>query len=163
MEANGYIVKVTEPTEWVSSMVISIQGDKVRSCIDLSDLNKVIKREHFPMRTIKKVISTIPDAKVFSKLNAKSGFLQIKLDEASSLLTTFNTPFGRYRWLRLPFGIKCAPEIFQRIMDQMLKGIVGATAIMDDTLIAGSNTEQHDAVLRKVMERATTYNLKLNL
>ena len=163
MEANGYIVKVTEPTEWVSSMVVSIQGDKVRICIDPSDLNKVIKREHYPMRTIEEVISTIPDAKVFSKLDAKSGFLQIKLDEASSLLTTFNTPLGRYRWLRLPFGIKCAPEIFQRIMDQMLEGIEGATAIMDDILIAGSNAQQHDAVLRKVIERATTYNLKLNL
>ena len=62
MEANGYIVKVTEPT--------------VRICIDPSDLNKVIKREHYPMRTIEEVISTIPDAKVFSKLDAKSGFLQ---------------------------------------------------------------------------------------
>ena len=74
MEANGYIVKVTEPTEWVSSMVVSIQGDKVRICIDPSDLNKVIKREHYLMRTIA-VISTIPDAKVFSKLDAKSGFV----------------------------------------------------------------------------------------
>ena len=162
MEANGYIVKVTEPTEWVSSIVVSIQGEKVRICIDPSDLNKVIKREHHPMRTIEEVISTIPDTKVFSKLDTKSRFLQIKLDEASSLLTMFNTPLRRYRWLRLPFGIKCEPEIFQRIMDQMLEGIEGATAIMDDILIAGSNTEHHDAVLRQVIERATSYNLKLN-
>jgi len=98
MEANGYIVKVTGPTEWVRSMVVSIQGDKVRICIDPSDLNKVMKREHHPIRTTEKVIITVPDAKVFSKLVAKSGFFQIKLDEASSLLTTFNTPLGRYRW-----------------------------------------------------------------
>ena len=97
MEDNGYIVKVTEPTKWVSSMVVSIQGDKVRICIDPKDLNKVIKREHYPMRTIEEVISTIPDTNVFSKLDAKSGFLQRKLDEASSLLTMFNTPLGRYR------------------------------------------------------------------
>ena len=114
------------------------------------------------MRTIEDVISTIPDAKEFFKLDAKSGFLQTKLDEASLLLTTFNTPLSRW-WLRLPFGIKCAPEIFQRIMDQMLEGIERATANMDDIIIAGSNTEQHDEVLRKVIERATTYNLKLNL
>ena len=163
MLANGYIVKVTEPTLWVSSMVVSVQGDKIHICIDLSDLNKVIKCEHYPMRTIKEVISTIPDAKVFSKRDAKSGFLQIALDEVSSLLTTLNTPLGGYRWLRLPFGIKCAPESFQRIMDQMLEGIEGATAILDDILIAGSNNEHHDAVLSKVIERATSYNLKLNL
>ena len=136
METNGYIVKVTEPTKWVSSMVVSIQGDKVRICIDPSDLNKVIKREHYPMRTIEEVISAIPDAKVFSTLDTKSGFLQIKLDKASSLLTTFNTPLGRYRWLRLPFGIKCATEIFQRIMDQMLEGIEGATAIKQRGLLS---------------------------
>ena len=75
------------------------------------------------MRTIEDVISTILGAKEFFKVDAKSGFLQIKLDEASLLLTTFSTPLSRYRWLRLPFGIKCAPEIFQRIMDQMLEGI----------------------------------------
>lgn len=126
-------------------MVVSTRGDKVRICIDPSDLNKVIKRENYPMRTIEEVISTMPDAKVFSKLDAKSGFLQIKLGEASSLLTTFDTPLGRYRWLILPFGIKRAPEIFQRIMDQVLEGIDRATAIMDDILIAGPDTEHHDA------------------
>ena len=104
----------------------------------------------------------MPGAKVFSVLDAKSGFLQIELDEASSLLTTFNTPIGRFRWLRLPFGIKCAPEIFQRIMDQMLEGINGATGVMDDILIAASTMKEHDATLRKVVERATSYNLKLN-
>lgn len=97
MESNGHIVKVTEPTEWVSSMVVSRQGEKVCICIDPSDLNKVIKREYHPMRTIEEVISTIPDAKVFSRLDAKSGFLQFKLDETSSLLTTFNMAHGRYR------------------------------------------------------------------
>ena len=94
MKANGYIVKVTELIEWVSSMVVSVQ---VRICIDPSDLNKVIKRKRHPLRTSEEVISTTPDAKVFSKLEAKSGFLQIKLDEASSLLTIVNTPLGRYR------------------------------------------------------------------
>jgi len=136
--------------------------DKIRICIDPSDLNKAIKREHYPMRSIEEVISTMPGAKVFSILDAKSGFLQIELDEASSLLTTFNTPIGRFRWLRLPFGIKCAPEIFQRIMDQMLEGIDGATGVMDNILIAASTIKEHDAILRKVVERATSYNLKLN-
>ena len=162
MVRDGYITKVDQPTEWVSSMVVVTRKDKIRICIDPSDLNKAIKREHHPMRTIEEVISTIPGAKVFSVLDAKSGFLQIELDEASSFLTTFNTPIGRFRWLRLPFGIKCAPEIFQRIMDQMLEGIDGATGVMDDILIAAPTMTEHDTILRKVVERATSYNLKLN-
>ncbi|CAG2217838.1 unnamed protein product [Mytilus edulis] len=162
MEENGYITKVEEPTEWVSSMVVALRKDKVRICIDPKDLNEVIQRENYPLKTIEDVIPLIPDAKVFSVLDAKSGFLQIKLEEPSSYLTTFNTPIGRYRWLRLPFGIKSAPEIYQRIMDQMLEGIIGATAIIDDILIAGRNMEEHDKILKQVVERATKHNLRLN-
>lgn len=114
------------------------------------------------MRTVEEVVSMIPGAKVFSVLDAKSGFLQIELDEPSSFLTTFNTPVGRFRWLRLPFGIKCAPEIFQRIMDQMLEGVPGAISVMDDILIAAPTVQEHDAILRRVVERATSSNLKLN-
>ena len=109
MEENEYIMPVKEPTEWVSSMVVSSRNNKIRICIDPKDLNAVIKRERYPMRTIDDVISEIPDAKVFCKLDAKAGFLQIKLvDKQSPYLTTFNTPIGRYRWLRLPFGINCS-------------------------------------------------------
>lgn len=114
------------------------------------------------MKTVEDIVSNIPNACVFSKLDAKSGFLQIKLNEKSSYLTTFNTPIGRYRWLCLPFGIKSAPEIFQHIMDQMLEGIEGAAAVMDDILIEGRDVEHHDQIFRKVIERATQYNLKLN-
>ena len=118
-----------QPTEWVSSMVAAVKNGKVSICIDPSDLNKVIQREHHPMRTVEEVFSMIPGAKVFSVLEAKSGFLQIEMDEQSSFLTTFNTPTGRFRWLRHSFGIKCAPKIYQRIMDLMLEGIVGAMVV----------------------------------
>lgn len=96
-------------------------------------------------------------------LDAKSGFLQIKLDEESSQLTTINTPIGRYRCLRLHFGIKSAPEIYQRSMDKMLNDIDGAFLIIDDVLIAAKNMDEHDQILHKVIDRATEYNLKLNL
>ena len=162
MEDDGHIAKVHEPTDWVNSMVVVVKKDKIRICIDPKDLNKAIRREHYPIPTVEEVIASMPDAHLFSVIDAKSGFLQIKLDYESSLLTTFNTPQGRYRWLRLPFGIKSAPEIFQRIMDEMLEGIQGARAIMDDILIAGKDKKQHDEILKKVVQRAKQYNLKLN-
>ncbi|XP_041350871.1 uncharacterized protein K02A2.6-like [Gigantopelta aegis] len=151
MTNNGYITRVDQPTEWVSSMGAVVRSDKVCICIDPSDLNKVMLREHHPMKTVEEVVSEIASAQVFSVLNAKSGFLQICLDEESSFLTTFNTPVGRYRWLRLPFGIKSASEIFQRIMDQMLEGISGATAVMDDILVAARTVEEHDIILWKTL------------
>ena len=163
MEKDGHIAKVAEPTDWVSSMVTVVRNNKVRICIDPKDLNKAIKREHYPIPTIQEVVTAMPpDSKVFSVLDAKSGYMQICLDHESSMLTTFNTPIGRYRWLRLPFGVKCAPEAYQKIMDTMLENIEGARAIMDDILIAGRNETEHDIIIRQVIERATEYNLKLN-
>ena len=163
MEFSGHITKVERPTEWVSSMTVALRGDKVRICLDPSDLNKAIQREHYPMKTVEEIAAEVPGATIFSTLDAKNGFMQIKLDEASSFLTTFNTPVGRYRWLRLPFGVSCAPEVYQRIMDNMLEGIQGAHAVIDDILIAGRDLEEHDHILRQVVERATNHNLKLNL
>jgi hypothetical protein len=163
MEKDEHITKVSDPTDWVSSMVTVVKNDKVRICLDPKDLNKAIKREHYPIPTVEEVVASMPpNAKLFSVVDAKSGFLQIKLDQESSLLTTFNTPIGRYRWLRLPFGIRSAPELFQRIMDDMLEGIEGARAIMDDILIAGVDEEDHDRVMRQVVAKATEFNLKLN-
>ena len=158
MEKEGHLAKVTQPTDWVNSMVVSSRGDKIRICLDPGDLNKAVKREHYPIPTVEE----IPDAKVFTVLDAKSGYLQMKLDYESSLLTTMNTPIGRYRWLKVPFGIKSAPEMYQRTMNEMLEGIDHAYAIMDDILITGRNVSHHDSVLEAVLQRAKSYNLNLN-
>ena len=106
MEKEGRLAKVTEPTDWVNSMVVSGQGEKIQMCSDPGDLNKAVKREHYPIPTVKEIAAKRPDAKVFTVLDAKSGYLQLKLDYESSPLTTMNTPIGRYRCLKLAFGVK---------------------------------------------------------
>ncbi len=159
----GVIEKVDGPTKWVNSLVIvRKKNNKLRLCMDPSDLNKSIMREHFPMKSVEEVMSQMPDARVFSVLDANHGFWQIKLSEASSQLCTFNTPFGRYAFKRLPFGISSAPEVFQGIMTQLFEDIDGCEVIIDDLLIWGRNIEEHDARLRIVLERARKYNVKLN-
>ena len=163
MESEGFIEKVTEPTDWVSSMAVSQRNGKIRICLDPSNVNKAIKRSIYPMKTVEQVMSQLSGAKYFSTLDAKSGYCQLPLDEKSSYLTVFNTPLGRFRWLRLPFGIKSAPEIYQRTMDTMLEGIDGATAIMDDIIIASSTLEEHDKIIETVLQRATNWNVKLNM
>ena len=95
MEKAEVVVKQKEPTDWVNSMVAVVKPSKRRICIDPRDLNESIRREHFPMTTIEEVVADMPQAKVFSVLDATSGYWQVKLDEASSKLFTFNTSFGR--------------------------------------------------------------------
>lgn len=100
--------------------------------------------------------------KFFAVLDANHGFWQIQLDEESSKLCTFNTPFGRYCFKRLPFGVSTAPEVFQKCIAQRLEDLEGVVNIMDDILVWGENAEQHDERLRWLLERIRSINLKLN-
>ena len=90
------------------------QNGKMRLCIDPKDLNKEIKREHFQIPTKEEILGKLANTTCFSKMDAAAGFHQIRLDRESSKLTTFNTPFGRYRYFRLPMGICSAPEVFHK-------------------------------------------------
>ena len=126
MEKLGVIMKATDTTAWVHSLVIAKKkNNTIRVCLDPSDLNRAVMREHFLLQTIEDVISRMPKAKVFSVLDANHGFWQVKLDEDSSKLATFNTPFGRYSYTRLPFGIDSASEEFQNIMSHLFDDIEG--------------------------------------
>ena len=114
------------------------------------------------MQTVEDVISRMPSAKVFSVLDANHGFWQVKLAKDSSKLATFNTPFGRYSYTRLPFGIASAPEVFQNVMSHLFQDIEGVEVIVDDLVVWGENVEQHDERLRQVLDRCRERNLKLN-
>ena len=102
MEKEGPLVKVTQPTDWVNYLIVSSRGDKNRICFYAGDLNKTVMREHYPMPTVEEISAKITEAKVFTVLDVKNGYLQMKLDDKSSLLTTMKTPIGRYRWLKQP-------------------------------------------------------------
>lgn len=98
------VTPVSEPIEWVLSMVATNkkQTKDIRICIDPRDLNTALKRPHHLMCTAEEVASQMVNATLFSDLDTKSSFWQISLDNKSSLLTTFSTRFGRYRFLRMP-------------------------------------------------------------
>ena len=100
------IKKVTEPTEWVNSLVVVENPNKsVRLYLDPRELNKSILREYFPMKTMEKVAAKVKNAKVYSVLSASNSYWQIRVTKDSQKYTTFNSPFGKYKYLRLPFGI----------------------------------------------------------
>ena len=100
---------------------------------------------------------------MFSKLDANSGYWQIKLAEKYSFLTTFITPFGRFWFNRLPFGITSAPEHFQRKMTELLTGLDGVVCMLDDVLIYGKSQEEHDQHLERALERIGNSGVTLNL
>ena len=145
MENLGVIRKVEKPTEWVNSFVLVTKPNgKLRVCLDPRSLNDAIKREHFKLPTREEIAAKFADGKVFSKLDASTGFWQMRLNEKSSEMCTFNTPFGRYQYLRLPFGISSAPEIYYRVIHTLFAHLEGVDTSMDDIIVWGSNKEEHD-------------------
>lgn len=163
MEKLNVIKKIDEPTDWVSSLVVVQKPNgALRICLDPRDLNRAIKREHFKLPTREEIMSQFAGAKWFSKLDASSGFWQMKLDEASSKLCTFNTPEGRFRFLRLPYGILSAPEVYHKMIHMIYEHIPGVETMMDDIIVWGSTREEHDARVREVLDLTRKSNLKLN-
>ena len=162
METMGVIKKIEEPTEWVHSFVpVTKPNGKLRVCLDPRNLNKSIKREHFKLPTRDEVTAQFTSAKVFTKLDASNGFWQMKLEEESTNLCTFNTPFGRYKYLRLPFGISSAPEIYHRTINSLFSHLEGVDTSMDDIIIYGSTPEEHDQRLEATMKVVREVGLKL--
>jgi hypothetical protein len=163
MVKQGVISPVEVPTDWCSGLVPVIKPTgKIRICVDLTALNKAVKREIYPMKTVQENLAKLANGKIFSKLDANSGFWQIPLHEDSKLLTTFITPFGRFAFNRLPFGITSAPEIFQRTMSTILQGLEGVVCHMDDILILGATQQEHDSRVRQVLQKLKLAGLTLN-
>lgn len=163
MESEGTIMKVKQATDWVHPIVNILKPNgSLRICLDPTQLNKNLKREHFALPTATEIFAKLSKSRVFTTLDATSGFLQLELDKESSLLTTFATPFGRYRFLRLPYGISSSPEIFCRTVSEIFEDIEGVECYVDDLLIHAPTEGEHDAILHKVLERCRARNLRLN-
>ena len=163
MVSLGVIKRVHEPTDWVSSLVYSRKANgKIRICLDPKDLNLAIKRPHYATRTLDEVTHHLGGARVFSKLDARSGYWSVHLDQPSSLLTTFNNPFGRYRFLRLPFGLNLSQDVFQERMDHILEYCPGTIGIADDVGVFGKDEQQHDENLRHLMKTTSQHGLVFN-
>ncbi|UYV74340.1 K02A2.6-like [Cordylochernes scorpioides] len=159
----GVIESVEEPTEWCAGMVaVSKPGGKIRICIDLTKINQYIRRENYPLPATEHILGQLGNACYFSKLDANSGFWQFGLAKESQKLTTFITPFGRFFFKRIPFGITSAPEIFQRKMTQLLGKIEGVVCFMDYIVVYGSSLEEHNERVRQVLKKIQEEGMTLN-
>ena len=165
MEKLGVISRIEELTDWCAGMVVVPKANKqVRICVDLTKLNEHVRRERHQLPAVEQTLAQVAGARVFSKLDADSGFWQIPLSAESAPLTTFITPFGCYWFNRLPFGITSAPELLQRRMSNILQGLSGVVCLMDDILVNGHTQKEHDerldAVFTTLRESGITLNAK---
>ena len=161
--SSGIIDQVRGHTDWSNSVVpVSMPDGSIRSCLDPKDLNNSTKRNQYYMKTIDKVNAELHGGEYFTLVDAKTGYWMVELDNESSLLTTFNTPWGKYRWLRLPCGLKVSADVFQEKLNAVLKEVTGITRCIDDILTRGVDSKDHDVNLLQLLETARMNGIKLN-
>ena len=157
------IEPVNEPSYWVSSLVIVQRPNgSLRVCLDPSDLNQAIKRHHLQLPTTDELLSQLSGACYFTKLNASNGYWQVRLDDESSHLLVFDTPFDRHRFKRMPYGIHSTSEVFQVEVAQIIEGIERCLNSQDDILIWEDGKEERDRRVHEVLSKVKASCLKLN-
>ena len=163
MESIGVISKVDEPAPWCAGMVmVPKKGGAVRICVDLKPLNENVLRELHPLPKVDEMLAQLARSQIFSKLDANCGFWQIPLAKKSHHLTTFITPFGRYCFHKIPFGISSAPEHFQKRMSAILSGLDGVLCLMDDVLVYGRDINEHNKRMTETLRRIQAAGVTLN-
>ena len=140
---------ITEPTDWVSRITyVQKPNGQLRICLDPKDLNNALKRGQHHIPTLEELTHHFTGATMFSKLDAKSGYWSVPLKESSQLYTTFNTPFRRFCFKCLPFGLKTSQDVFQKAMDNILENLPGVVSIADDIVVYVKDQQEHDKNLQ---------------
>ena len=165
----GVLVPVHETTAWINSFVLVKGKDKLgnlKLCtyLDPTNLNKAITREPYHFRTPGDIAHLLADACIMTVCDCKKGYWHQKLDEASSLLTTYNTELGRYQYTVMPFGMTVAGDVFQRKLNQYFGKINNVIVIADDIMVVGKqqNHRDHDIALTNLLETTRKTNNHLN-
>ncbi|KFD64390.1 hypothetical protein M514_09069 [Trichuris suis] len=157
---------VLEPvvdSKWATPLVCVLKRDgSVRVCADYrASVNPAISNNVYPLPTLDEAFAALAGGKCFTRLDLRNAYLQMPVDEASSNILTVNTPLGLHRVNRLPFGLKSAPAIFQRVMVSLLKDIEGVQVPLDDILISGSSQAEHWTRVYAVLQRLKEAGLRL--
>ena len=151
-------------SKWAAPLVVVPKpGGKIRLCGDYRlTINKAAKVEQYPLPRVEELLSKLAGCTLFSKIDLKSAYNQMVLDENSREFLTVNTSKGLLKPTRLSFGYASAPSLFQRTMDTLLAGIPGVCVFLDDVVVAGQTAESHGDALRQVLHRLREAGLKAN-
>ena len=161
MLSEGIIETVSEPCDWCHPIVVvNKKGtSEKRLTVDLRRLNDQVCRPTYPTVTPRAAISAIGEARFFSTLDARHGYWQIPLSDTSKPLTTFITPWGRYRFCRNPQGLISAGDEFNRRTDTAFSGLEHFAKVVDDCLVHDTSFDDHLRHVRAVLQRAREHGI----
>lgn len=146
-------------------VVIVNQRGKPRYCIDFRELNRHTVADCYPMQRADVLFSSLGGNKFFSSLDAARGYHQIPVHEKDRWLTAFATHQGFYQWNSMPFGLRNAPAIFQRLMDKYVLGKLRwqrALVYIDDVIVFSATLEEHLEALDTILSNAARIGLRFS-
>ena len=136
---------------------------QIRLCIDFCGLNNITVPDPYQMPHVEDLLEKVSEATWLLKLDMNRGFYQIPLDPASQPKTAFCTPWGKFQFVRMPFGLRNTPASFQRCMDRTLGHLLGSTSTyIDDVLVFSNSWEEHLVHVRQVLEALAEIGLTLS-
>lgn len=159
---------IVQPSEspWSSPIVlVKKKNGETRFCVDYRELNKITKRDGYPLPRIDDALDCLAGSNFFSTLDLKSGYFQCPLSEEDREKTAFSTPDGLFEFRVLPFGLSNGPATFERLMDTVLRGHKWKHCLiyLDDLCIFGKTLEEHNQRLSEILKCLEQANLSLNI
>ena len=146
------------------AMLVPKRNGKLRLVIDYRQLNKQTIKSTWPIPSIEEIFDTLEGSAYFTSIDMSAGFYQVPMEESSQDYTAFSTPFGSFKWLRMPMGLTGSPPTFQCLVEKVLVGLTWKICVpnLDDIIIFSSTPEEHIERLRLVFQRFRAHNLKIN-
>lgn len=149
------ILEPIENSEWATPIVPVLKSNgQLRLCGDYKiTINPNIKIDCYPIPRVQDLLANLNGGKIFSKIDLSQAYQQLELDERSRKLVTISTHKGLFAYKRLCYGVSSAPGIFQREMEELLKGVDGVVCFFDDILITGQTRVIHNERLKEILKR----------
>jgi hypothetical protein len=146
-------------------LLVRKPGGGIRVCVDYRALNEITIKNRYPIPLVTETLDRLSKAKVFSKFDIIHAFNRIRMKEGQEWLTAFNTRYGQFEYLVMPFGLCNAPATFQNYINEAVRNYLDhfCTAYIDDILVYSENEEEHTEHVLKVLRRLRERKLQLDI
>ena len=158
-------IQPSESSAGAPILFVQKQDGSLRLCVDYRGLNRVTKKNRYPLPLIPEILDRLSGAQIFTKLDLRDAYHRIRVAEEDRWKTAFRTRYGHFEYLVMPFGLTNAPATFQGYINEALRGLLDniCVAYMDDILIFSRDEEEHEKHVRLVLERLKEYSLYAKL